>query len=98
MSVQLTIALDTCLRRNEQVFASNIGDQTVILSEETGQYYSLDPVGSAVWASLEEPCSVAHLVKKLTDLYSVDAEQCLADSQPFIQQLISNDLIQICES
>lgn len=38
----------------EDIVASDIDDEKVMMSVEMGRYYALDPVGSRVWELIEK--------------------------------------------
>lgn len=83
----------TLLCRNKNLFASVVDDELVMLDEEGGNYYGLDPVGKKIWEMLDQPCSFQSLINKLTDIYDVSSERCGQDAAIFLNDLIQNKLV-----
>ena len=84
---------NTLLRRREGLMTTDMNGSTVMMDIETGKYYNLGEVGGRIWELLEEPLTVAALVRKLTAEYDISAEQCRADLLPFLGKLVERGLV-----
>lgn len=66
---------------------SQLADETVLMDTVTGDYMGLNPVGTTIWAMLEEQQTLASLVTGLLNRYEVTEEQCRLELEPFLQEL-----------
>jgi hypothetical protein len=71
----------------EDIVASDIDDEKVMMSVEKGRYYGLDPVGSRVWELIGKPIKVSELVDALLLKYDVDRATCERDVRVFLEKL-----------
>jgi len=73
--------------------ASNMNGETVMMSVESGKYYSLGEVGGRIWSLIESPMTVESLVAALTEEYDVPAAACEAEVVSFLEHLAKERLI-----
>jgi Coenzyme PQQ synthesis protein D (PqqD) len=66
---------------------SQLADETVLMDTVSGDYMGLNPVGTVIWDLLQQPQTVATLVRLLLDRYEVTEEQCRNEVEPFLQEL-----------
>lgn len=92
-----SITPETTVMRHQKVLHSDMGDAAVMMSVERGAYYSLDPIGTQIWKSLETPMLVSTLCAQLLTQYDVTPEQCAANVLRFLNELYAYDLIAIVE-
>ncbi len=83
----------TILSRREGLMTADMDGSAVMMDIMTGKYYNLGEIGGRIWELLEEPMTLAALVKKLTDEYDVSAAQCRADITPFLNTLLERGLL-----
>lgn len=83
----------TILSRREGLMTADMNGSAVMMDIMTGKYYNLGAVGGRIWELLEEPMTLAALVKKLTAEYDVSAEQCRTDILPFLNTLLERGLL-----
>ena len=88
-----TLTPDTLVLRNTDLFSAEIDDELVMMDEEQGVYFGLNPIAKALWGFLATPLSYADLLTKVTDLYDVDRQECERDIEPFLQELVKNKLV-----
>ena len=79
----------------EDIVASDIDDEKVMMSVEKGQYYGLDPIGSRVWELIEKPIKVSDLIDALLLKYDVDRETCERDVLAFLEDLYEDGILQV---
>jgi hypothetical protein len=89
------ITPDTTIKRNIEVFASEIDDEVVMMNIESGRYYGMDAVGSRIWELISEKIRVRDLIAALMKEYDVGEEQCRSDVMEFLHELSDQNLIEI---
>lgn len=89
------ISVESIVGQIEDIVASDIDDEKVMMSVEKGQYYGLDPIGSRVWELIEKPVMVAELIDVLLLKYDVDRETCERDVLAFLEELHEDGIVQV---
>lgn len=84
---------NTILSRKMGIMTADMNGSAVMMDIETGKYYNLGDVGGRIWELLEDPMSLTGLLAKLTAEYDVTAEQCRAETLPFLEKLLSRGLL-----
>lgn len=84
---------NTILSRRAGLMTADMNGSAVMMDIMTGKYYNLGQVGGRIWELLEEPMTLAALIKKLTDEYDVSATQCRTDILPFLDTLLERGLL-----
>jgi len=77
------------------VLSQDVGEETVILSIESGNYFGLNQVGSRIWSLLQEGRPVQAVIATLVKEYEVSEERLKTDMQQFLSSLLSQGLIRI---
>jgi PqqD family protein of HPr-rel-A system len=72
-----------------------IAGETVILDAASGQYFALNPVGTAVWKHLQQPCTVSALCHRLQDEYDVTDDRCQTDVSNLLRELAERGLVRL---
>jgi hypothetical protein len=88
-------SLSTMLIRNQQIFASEIDDEMVMMDGEQGLYFGLNSVARRIWEHLENPLAYGALLRALAEQYEVDETRCRADVEPFLRKMLEKRLIRI---
>ena len=73
----------------------DVGGEAAILQLASGVYYSLDAVGSRIWALLQSPRSVREIRDALVAEYDVPAERCERDLLGLLEALAAAQLIDV---
>ncbi len=81
--------------RNQEIFASEIDDEMVMMDDAQSLYFGLNPVARKVWELLDSPMNYGSLLHLLLEAYDVGLEQCRADVEPFLSKMIEHKLILI---
>ena len=89
------ISMESRVSQIEEIVASDIDDEKVMMSIEKGQYYSLDPVGSRVWELIGKPIKVSDLIDALLLKYDVDRETCERDTLSFLEEIYEDGILQV---
>lgn len=84
---------NTVLSRRAGLMTADMNGSAVMMDVMTGKYYNLGEVGGRIWELLEDPMPLAELIEKLTGEYDVSAQQCLADTTPFLEKLLDRGLL-----
>lgn len=72
---------------------SQTGDEVVILGVETGKYYSLNPVGAAFWAMIQEPVAIRAAATSISAEFDAPVEVIEADLVELATQLVEAELV-----
>lgn len=89
------INIDSTVSQIEDIVASDIDNEKVMMSIEKGQYFGLEPVGSRIWEMIESPVTVSDLIKTLLGQFDVDRETCEQDVLAFLGELDDAGIIQV---
>lgn len=76
-----------------EVFANAVGDETVLLHIKDGVYYGLDPVGSLIWAGLNEGRALPEICASIAGRFEVPLAQVEADARAFIVELEASNIV-----
>jgi len=63
-------------QNNEQILASEVGNELVIMNIETGKYITLNKMGHILWKLIEKPIKVSALIENLTENFTVSEDEC----------------------
>jgi len=88
-----SITLNTTIKRNPELVASDMDGETVMMSINNGEYFGLDPVGSRIWTLIENPIRIDKLIEQLLEEFDVTKEQCEIDTLEFLNQLQDKNLL-----
>lgn len=72
-----------------------VEDGIAILDLRSNTYFSLDPVGTAIWDRMATPASLDDLAAAVSAEYDVSAADCRDDIADLLDDLRTHDLIQI---
>lgn len=90
----MSLTLDQKVTRHPDMLSAEIGGEAVMMSIEKGAYFGLNSIATRIWDLIEQPCTVADLIKTIGDEYEVTDEQCEADVQEFVADMIKRGLAQ----
>lgn len=93
----MKVNLNTRVNQLKELVEAKIDDEVILLSIETGKYYSLDPVGSRIWELIKEPVSIGALCDQLMEEYKVDQSTCEKDCMELIEDLLKNKFVETDE-
>lgn len=84
---------DTVIKRDERALSTFVDDEAVLMHSDNGKYYTLDPVGSAIWRLLERPIELGSLQDKLVESFAGDAETIRSEAAAYVARLAENGLV-----
>lgn len=85
--------LKTMVERNQEIDASELDGETVMMDMERGNYFMLNPVGSRIWELIEKPVSVEEIIHQLREEYKVSLEECHEAVKEFLHELHHANLL-----
>lgn len=88
-------ARDAAIRIRKDVVFRDLEGELVLLNLATGVYFGLDPIGTRIWALIDDGRTVDQIVGAITEEYEVDASVCRADLERFLAILRDNDLVDL---
>ena len=83
------------VRRRPHVLSRELEGEAVLLDPVAGEYFSVNPVGAAIWATLAEPRSLASLQGAVLERFAVGADQAWTDLVTFVAELERRGLVEI---
>lgn len=87
--------LETIVERNQEIDASDLDGEKVMMDMDRGNYFMLNPIGSRIWDLINEPISVRRLVCLLCKEYDVSEDECLEGVKDFLHELHHSNLLNI---
>lgn len=79
------------------VLMTEADGEAVLLNLESGQYYSLDGVGTRMWRLLAEHGQIEAAIQALLQEYDVAEAALRQDVQELVQTLASERLLQLVD-
>ncbi len=89
------LRLESRLTRDKKPLSTELGNETVLMSIESGRYYGLEGTAQRIWSLLTTPQSLSDLSIHLAKEYEVSPGQCAEDILPFIEEMISEGLLKV---
>lgn len=72
-----------------------MGDETVLLSPQTGTYYGLNSVGQRILELVRTPHALEDVVSALAKEYEVERGTLERDVMAFVQDLVKHKLVSV---
>jgi hypothetical protein len=66
-----------------------VDGEAILLDTATGYHFSLDPIGTEIWQSLQASESIDDIVARIARTYAVDTKVVRADVAEFVNELQS---------
>lgn len=79
--------------RTPEVVHDTIDGEVIIINFDSGNYYSLQAVGTFIWSMLDGSTSVSQMVEQLTSHYDGTRTQIEDALHTFLNELHTNNLI-----
>lgn len=91
----MTTTLDrtALLHTSDTVISSEADGEIMLVSIDTGAYFGLDPVGSAIWRLAGEPVSFETISTALQAQFNGDPGQIDQDAADFVADLLAKGLL-----
>ena len=78
---------------SDNVIASPVGDETVILDLKTSAYLGFNPVGTRIWELLKEGLAPADICDRMADDFDVSHEVLEVDVRHFLGELKAREIV-----
>lgn len=85
--------LSSKVRPSPDAFFSQVSDEIVMLNLKTGCYHSLNPIGAAIWQTLEKSETIGDVCSQLGNRYLAPVEIIEADALEFLGGLAERGLV-----
>ena len=83
------------MKVNKDIIARDIQGDTVLLNMKTGDYFSLNAVGTDIYNCISEGIDNASIIDCLVEKYEVTGEQLKSDVSSLITELKENGIIEV---
>src|SRR6476660_2519404 len=80
--------------KSDNIAATIIDGEAIIVNLSTGIYYSMESPGSLVWKMVEQQQSIGRIAGALASQFDTTREQALDDVQRLTAQLLEEDLVE----
>ena len=88
MSLNGFIEDNAVVTRVDTVITTDMDDEIIMMSVESGQYIHLDDIATEIWRKLEQPRSFGEIVSHLKSVYDVQHEDCQRDTIELVSKLL----------
>ena len=92
-----TIRLTSTVKQAEDLVSCDLDGETALTSVQNGKYYAMDPIGSRIWALLEQARPVSDLCTLLLEEFEVEPSQCQQDVLALLTKLAEDNLIKVVD-
>ena len=93
-AVDRTILDRTILRPSPDVQGTSMEGETVLLALDTGRYYTLNRLGTAIWDQCTGHTTMRDIHAVLCDRFEVSPDRALDDLVALANQLVQEGLLQ----
>ncbi len=83
------------LSRTPEMIATEIDQETILMSIDAGAYYGLKGPAQSIWKKLETPMTFSALVDSLVKEYRITPEICVADVKKFLAEMEREGLLRV---
>lgn len=90
----MSLDVNQKITRHSDMLSAEIGGEAVMMSIEKGAYFGLNPIATRIWDLIDQPKSIAELIAVISDEYEVSDEQCAADVQEFVADMLARGIAQ----
>jgi len=82
---------------NEQLTIREIGEEIVILAEETGDIHSLEGTAGFLWGCIDGNKTITEIINNLCDEYDITYDIAQSDAIDFFNDCIDKNLVSLKE-
>lgn len=82
------------LTKGRDVHCREIDLNSVLLDLDSGEYYSLNRVGTFIWSLINGKRDVSHIVDEVTGKFDISTKQAGLDVNGLIEKLIGEGLVE----
>lgn len=92
---QIILNSDTKFQVSDNVFPSQMEQEKVVLSLNSGKYYGLDELGARIWDLLQQSHTLSEISNAICQEYEVEIEECDRDVRELLEELLDAKLIEV---
>lgn len=93
-SAPLALTVGHRVVRSARCLSTEVGDETVLMSIESGCYGGLDDIGGDIWRRLRHPVAIADLCDALAAEYDTGRATIETDVLAFLEALLQRQMIE----
>ncbi len=83
----------TLLRRNQDIIAAGLADETILLNASTWTYVHFNETATKIWELLGQPRTADDVVTALMNDYSIDRPTCEREVEAFVEEMAGRGFI-----
>lgn len=91
----MRITLAQQAKPSGDVLFQNLGGEVVLLDLASERYFGLDPVGTRIWAMLDDGGTLEDIHRRLCDEYEAPSDQLRDDLLALVGQLAAAGLVTV---
>ncbi len=91
-SIQIS---DTVMRKDASFMGGEMGNETVMMDMNTGDYFGLNEVGTEIWNLIVQPTQVSAIRDHLMGIYTIDQQSCEAKTLEYLQELANENMVEV---
>lgn len=95
MSNTSKIAEATTIVAVDQCISTVVDEETVILHQDHGEYYSVNRVGTLVWELIQQPKTLEEVSQEIASEYDVGYERCRRDVSDMLSEMANENLVHL---
>lgn len=81
---------------SEQVAASQLDGEVVVVHLKSTHYYNLNSSGALVWSRLEDsPCTLEEAVETVAREYGLETDLVRQDVQTLLDELVTEQIVSV---
>jgi len=77
----------------EHALLQKVGDETVILNLNSGEYFTLDTIGTQMVTQFKEHPDPTQVATRITEEYNVDFDQAHSDLIKLLEEMRAHGLV-----
>ena len=95
MNSSKEININSIVMRHEDIDATDLNGEKVMMDLDKGRYLALGEVGSRIWDIIDKPVSVKDIIEILMKEYDIDEKSCNEEVINFIGRMNDAEIIKI---
>ena len=81
--------------RSPSVLAAEVVGEILMLSIESGHYFTLEDISGEIWKRIDPPCSFAELLDRLAADYDAERGTIAADVRALLGRMAAQDTVRL---
>jgi Coenzyme PQQ synthesis protein D (PqqD) len=91
----VSLSPETLIRRNPDIIAAGIAEQTILLNPKDWTYVHFNETAARIWEVIDEPRTVGSVVDALTRDYAVERSTCEREAAEFVRDMSERGFVLI---